>query len=99
MIVATLGLVLLQQTPPQSVDADTRAWWASTMVLSGDAMEGRDTGSPGFQRAADVVATRFAAAGLAVRRQRHLVPDRVDGRDARDWGFYRSGRSDASFPQ
>ncbi|MFN8571283.1 MAG: M28 family peptidase [Gemmatimonadaceae bacterium] len=64
MIVAILGLALLQQTPPQSVDADTKAWWATTTVLSSDAMEGRDTGSPGYQRAADVVAKRFAAAGL-----------------------------------
>lgn len=45
-------------------DADTRAWWALTEQLSGDDMEGRDTGSPGYDRAAKLVAERFAAAGL-----------------------------------
>lgn len=45
-------------------DADTRAWWAITNTLSSDAYEGRDTGSAGYDRAADYVAKRFAAAGL-----------------------------------
>ncbi|MFM9935317.1 MAG: M28 family peptidase [Novosphingobium sp.] len=45
-------------------DAATRDWWALTRELSSDAMEGRDTGSPGYDRAAAVVAKRFAAAGL-----------------------------------
>ena len=45
-------------------DADTRAWWAITAELSGDAMEGRDTGSSGYDRAAKLVAAKFAAAGL-----------------------------------
>lgn len=45
-------------------DADTRAWLATTAALSGDAMEGRDTGSAGYARAAALVAARFKAAGL-----------------------------------
>ncbi|WP_421848000.1 M28 family peptidase [Novosphingobium sp.] len=45
-------------------DAQTRAWWALTRELSSDAMEGRDTGSRGYDRAAAIVAKRFAAAGL-----------------------------------
>jgi hypothetical protein len=45
-------------------DPDTKAWWRIAEALSGDAMEGRDTGSPGFDRAADVVVARFKAAGL-----------------------------------
>jgi Peptidase family M28 len=45
-------------------DAATRAWWALTRELSSDAMEGRDTGSKGYDRAAALVAKRFAAAGL-----------------------------------
>ena len=45
-------------------DADTRAWWHTTETLSSDAMEGRDTGSAAYERAADYVAKRFAAAGL-----------------------------------
>jgi hypothetical protein len=45
-------------------DPDTKAWWHIAEALSSDAMEGRDTGSPGFDRAADVVVADFKAAGL-----------------------------------
>jgi Peptidase family M28/PA domain len=45
-------------------DSDTRAWWHITEALSNDAMEGRDTGSAAYQRAAEYVAERFRAAGL-----------------------------------
>ena len=45
-------------------DADTLAWWHTTEALSNDAMEGRDTGSAAYRRAADYVAKRFKAAGL-----------------------------------
>ncbi len=45
-------------------DPDTRAWWRIAEALSSDAMEGRDTGSPGYDRAAEMVAQRFKAAGL-----------------------------------
>jgi hypothetical protein len=45
-------------------DADTKAWWGITGELSGDAMEGRDTGSAGYDRAAKLVAAKFAAARL-----------------------------------
>ena len=46
-------------------DTDTLAWWHTTEALSNDGMEGRDTGSTAYQRAADYVANRFKAAGLA----------------------------------
>src|SRR5262245_11259437 len=46
-------------------DAQTTAWWRTTAALSNDAMEGRDTGSPGYDRAAAYVAERFQRAGLA----------------------------------
>ena len=45
-------------------DPDTRAWWHTSEALSNDSMEGRDTGTAAYQRAADYVAKRFAAAGL-----------------------------------
>jgi hypothetical protein len=45
-------------------DPDTLAWWHTTEALSADDMEGRDTGSAAYQRAADYVAKRFEAAGL-----------------------------------
>ena len=46
-------------------DSDTLAWWHTTVALSDDSMEGRDTGSAAYQRAADYVANRFKTAGLA----------------------------------
>lgn len=53
-------------TPPGPAisDAETRAWWAVTAELSNDAMEGRDTGSAGYDRAAALVAERWRRAGL-----------------------------------
>lgn len=60
-ILALMGSAA-QAGPP---DAETRGWWALTQELSSDAMEGRDTGSPGYDRAAAVVAKRFAEAGLS----------------------------------
>jgi hypothetical protein len=60
---AAVALVLVGAAPPK-LDADTGAWWATTAQLSNDAMEGRDTGSPAYLRAAKLVASKFAAAGL-----------------------------------
>jgi hypothetical protein len=67
--VKTLSLILLSlsSVAPRDGeihDPDTLAWWHTTEALSGDDMEGRDTGSPAYQRAADYVAKRFKAAGL-----------------------------------
>src|SRR5436190_15238584 len=45
-------------------DPDTQAWWRATEVLSSDAMEGRDIGSPGHEKAGRWVAEQFRAAGL-----------------------------------
>lgn len=60
--IATPGLA--QSRAAGIADPDTRAWWKIAEVLSSDAMEGRDIGSPGYDRAADVVVARFKAAGL-----------------------------------
>ncbi len=49
---------------PQKPDAATAAWWAQTTALSNDSMEGRDTGSVAYERAAKYVAAQFTAAGL-----------------------------------
>lgn len=63
LVLLLSGCAKSTETSP-SLDEDTQAWWETTTVLSSDAMEGRDTGSPGYERAAAVVAERFAAAGL-----------------------------------
>ena len=39
-------------------------WWAHVQFLADDALEGRDTGSPGHRKAAEYVAAAFKAAGL-----------------------------------
>ena len=41
-----------------------RRWWSHVETLAADDMEGRDTGSPGYARAADYVIQQFRAAGL-----------------------------------
>ncbi len=45
-------------------DPDTKAWWKLAEALTNDSMEGRDTGSAGYDRAAAIVVQRFKAAGL-----------------------------------
>ena len=62
-----LSLPLLAQQHPRDAeihDPDTLAWWHTTEALANDGMEGRDTGTTSYARAADYVAKRFAAAGL-----------------------------------
>ena len=60
---AVAAFVLVGAAPPK-LDADTASWWKTTALLSNDSMEGRDTGSAAYDRAARFVAARFAAAGL-----------------------------------
>jgi len=67
ILFAALAASAIAQTHPRDKeihDADTKAWWHTTEDLSNDSMEGRDTGTAAYQRAADYVATRFKAAGL-----------------------------------
>ncbi len=63
-VALTLSALLLTAAAPPELDPETRAWWATTAELSSDAMEGRDTGSAAYERAAQLVARKFAAAGL-----------------------------------
>src|SRR5919112_4238693 len=39
-------------------------WWAHVRYLADDALDGRDTGSPGHRQAAEYVAEGYKAAGL-----------------------------------
>lgn len=47
----------------QSEDDGAR-WWRHVEALAGDAMEGRGTGTPGYDRAADYVIAQLQALGL-----------------------------------
>jgi hypothetical protein len=44
--------------------ADGDAWWAHVEVLASDALEGRNTGSPGFAKAAAYVSAKLKDAGV-----------------------------------
>jgi hypothetical protein len=44
--------------------ADGKRWWSHVAFLADDALEGRDTGSPGHRKAAEYVAREFEKAGL-----------------------------------
>src|ERR1700734_1134318 len=64
---AALTILLSMAAPaqsPQKPDAATAAWWAQTVALSDDSMEGRDTGTEAYERAAKYVANQFQSAGL-----------------------------------
>ena len=41
-----------------------KQWWKHVEYLASDELEGRDTGSAGYEKAADYVAAQFAQAGL-----------------------------------
>jgi hypothetical protein len=48
-----------------------KAWWAHVQFLADDRLEGRGTGTPGFEKAADYMVAQFREAGL--------TPAGVDG--------------------
>jgi len=43
---------------------ETRRWWSHVQALANDGMEGRDTGSPGYERAAQYVVKQFTRLNL-----------------------------------
>lgn len=63
-LLAVSASALIAAAPVPKLDADSSAWWGETAELSSDAMEGRDTGSRAYDRAAHLVAAKFAGAGL-----------------------------------
>ncbi len=64
MIAKAIALALVAASIVAAPDPATRQWWQLATALSDDAMQGRDTGSSGYERAATMVAARFAAAGV-----------------------------------
>jgi len=64
VVAAAAFLATAPVTAQPKLDPDTAAWWSKTSQLSNDGMEGRDTGSAAYERAARLVADKFAAAGL-----------------------------------
>ncbi|MEQ1491935.1 MAG: M28 family peptidase [Terricaulis sp.] len=64
-VIVVLAALGLSACASGATNHETDNWWRTTGALSGDDMEGRDTGSPGYDRAAAYVARRFERAGLA----------------------------------
>ena len=48
-------------------EEEGKIWWSHVQFLADDRLEGRDTGSPGYQKAADYVAQNFRTLGLKPR--------------------------------
>ena len=55
-----VSILLLVQASAQNADR----WWKHVSFLADDALEGRNTGSPGHKKAAEYVAKQFEGAGL-----------------------------------
>src|SRR5215468_11654953 len=58
--VVLFGGGLLATEPNQ----ETRRWWSHVQALANDGMEGRDTGSEGYRKAASYVIRQFEQTGL-----------------------------------
>ena len=73
-----LLLAALVGTAVSHAAGPAERWWAHVQFLAGDALEGRDTGSPGHRKAAEYVAARLQGGWpRAGRHQRLLSADRV----------------------
>jgi len=57
--------VILAAASATSLHFDGNTWWRHVQVLADDNMEGRDTGSPGLERAQKYVVSQLQTAGLA----------------------------------
>ena len=57
-------LLVLPLLAVAAVDAQADRWWAHVRFLADDSLEGRDTGSAGYRKAAAYVAREFEKAGL-----------------------------------
>ena len=62
LVAACFALTLAAATPDFKADGDR--WWSHIQFLADDALEGRNTGSPGHLKAAQYVATQFEKLGL-----------------------------------
>jgi Zn-dependent M28 family amino/carboxypeptidase len=59
LIAAIVAAGCFAASPP-----DGKRWWSHVDVLASDAMQGRETGSVGYRKAAEYVAAQFEHAGL-----------------------------------
>ena len=59
-----LGLSAPAYAGPATPQSDGARWWSHVQAIASDAMEGRGTGTPGYDRAADYVIGQLQAMGL-----------------------------------
>lgn len=84
-LLVVLSFTLLATEPNDA----TRRWWAHVQALANDGLEGRDTGSAGYRKAAQYVVTQFERAGLKAAGENgfyqtvplHVVRFRADQSD------------------
>jgi hypothetical protein len=62
LLLAITSVAAVAQNPDW--DALGKRWWSHVQFLADDSLEGRDTGSPGYEKAADYMSEQFRAAGL-----------------------------------
>ena len=62
LAVTFAGATALAQSPDWN--ALGKLWWSHVQFLADDSLEGRGTGSPGFEKAANYMVEQFRAAGL-----------------------------------
>ena len=48
----------------QDLASEGKAWWAHVQFLADDKLEGRNVGTPGYDKAVDYVVSQFQAIGL-----------------------------------
>lgn len=83
-----LGLLAIADAPAIAQDRAAR-WWSHVEALASDANEGRATGSPGYDRAADYVIGQFRALGLkpagteGYRQPISFVEQRISAEESR----------------
>jgi hypothetical protein len=63
-LLAPIGLIAALTLLATEPNEATRRWWSHIVALSGDNLQGRDTGSEGYRKAAQYVVTQFEKAGL-----------------------------------
>lgn len=62
VLVLASAATLAAQSP--DLAAEGKAWWAHVQFLADDKLEGRNVGTPGYEKALDYVESQFRAIGL-----------------------------------
>src|SRR4030095_550217 len=59
------GIAAAAQSPPSAgLTAEGNAWWAHIQFLADDSLEGRNVGTPGYEKAVAYVEGQFQKIGL-----------------------------------